>query len=318
MIWMPSSVQANLFYGAILGGLTVGLGGTANAGFGGPGATGTTTSGTATAATSGVAAGGGRSAAPAETGRAPQGNGSVAREAAVQNAAAQPQRAAVANQAAYHRVANQASYRTGEAFSNDRVPSSTENRETTRPANAWTDAAGAGRQPGFYTGHLVGSHHNGYRRSPGSQNYLYRYYGGYYPIYVDVPVVYYAPDFETGYDGGPNVVPDPGNGVAPVIPPSSISVSPQDDSAAQPDGSAATPAPDVAQDGGHAPNPSIGPDSLVEAVQTELTRRGYYQGKVDAMFRADTEAALRHFQQDNYLAPTGHLNEPTLHALNLD
>jgi hypothetical protein len=299
MIWMPFREHPKLFYSAILGGLSIAVSCTAHAGFGGASATGTTTTGTAATAATGVAAGGGaqaaggaRSAAPAETGHAFQGGGGAGvREAAVQNAAT-PQHAAVANQAAYNRVANQAAYRVSEAVANDREASGTGNREAARPVNAWTDAAGSGRQPGFYTGHRIGNRQSGYRRSPAYQPYLYRYYGGYYPVYVDVPVAYYAPDLEVGYDGGPSVVPDPGSGPTPVIPPSSISVSPQDDSAAQPDGSAANPAPDAAQDGSHAPNPSIGPDSLVEAVQAELTRRGYYQGKVDAMFRADTEAAL--------------------------
>ena len=64
--------------------------------------------------------------------------------------------------------------------------------------------------------------------------------------------------------------------------------------------------------------PNNGPDSLVEAVQQELIRRGYFGGKVDAMYGPDTKDALRKFQQDHHLADTGLINEATLHALQLD
>lgn len=64
--------------------------------------------------------------------------------------------------------------------------------------------------------------------------------------------------------------------------------------------------------------PDNGPDSLVEAVQQELIRRGYFGGKVDAMYGPDTKEALRKFQQDHHLADSGLINEATLHALQLD
>jgi hypothetical protein len=61
-----------------------------------------------------------------------------------------------------------------------------------------------------------------------------------------------------------------------------------------------------------------GPDSLVEAVQAELARRGYFTGKVDAMYGPSTREALRRFQTDMGLAATGRVNEATMHALRLD
>ena len=61
-----------------------------------------------------------------------------------------------------------------------------------------------------------------------------------------------------------------------------------------------------------------GPDTLVESVQNELVKRGYYGGKVDSMYNDATRAALKRFQGDQQLAVTGRINEATLHALQLD
>ena len=61
-----------------------------------------------------------------------------------------------------------------------------------------------------------------------------------------------------------------------------------------------------------------GPDTLVESVQNELAKRGYYGGSVDSMYNDATRVALRRFQTDQHLAVTGRINEATLHALQLD
>ncbi len=61
-----------------------------------------------------------------------------------------------------------------------------------------------------------------------------------------------------------------------------------------------------------------GPDSLVEAVQNELARRGYFAGKPDSMYSPATKEAIRRFQVDQGLPATGRINEATLHALRLD
>ena len=61
-----------------------------------------------------------------------------------------------------------------------------------------------------------------------------------------------------------------------------------------------------------------GPDSLVEAVQQELSKRGYFDGKPDAVYSAATKEAIHRFQTDQGLPATGRINEATLHALHLD
>ncbi len=65
-------------------------------------------------------------------------------------------------------------------------------------------------------------------------------------------------------------------------------------------------------------NAAQGPDSLVEAVQNELSHRGYFEGKPDSMYSAATKEAIRRFQTDQGLPATGRVNEATLHALHLD
>lgn len=72
---------------------------------------------------------------------------------------------------------------------------------------------------------------------------------------------------------------------------------------------AATPAP---------PGPLSGPNSLVEAVQVELVRRGYFGGRPDGVFGVDTGEALRRFQENHGLATSGMINEATLFALGLN
>ncbi len=64
--------------------------------------------------------------------------------------------------------------------------------------------------------------------------------------------------------------------------------------------------------------PGNGPDSLVEAVQAELSRRGYFGGKIDAVYNAATHTAIQRFQADQKLPASGRINEATLHALQLD
>ena len=61
-----------------------------------------------------------------------------------------------------------------------------------------------------------------------------------------------------------------------------------------------------------------GPDTLVESVQNELAKRGYYGDSIDSMYNDATRTALRRFQTDQHLAVTGRINEATLHALQLD
>ena len=61
-----------------------------------------------------------------------------------------------------------------------------------------------------------------------------------------------------------------------------------------------------------------GAETMVESVQNELAKRGYYGGSADSMYNEATRTALRRFQTDQHLAVTGRINEATLHALQLD
>ena len=116
-----------------------------------------------------------------------------------------------------------------------------------------------------------------------------------------------APDFVTpannyyGYVSPDQANPNPAQ-AAPTQPlPDAPSVGPEDPSSAE-----------------KTPSTSQGPDSLVEAVQGELAKRGYFDGKPDAMYSDATKVAIRRFQTDQHLPATGRINEATLHALRLD
>lgn len=153
---------------------------------------------------------------------------------------------------------------------------------------------------------------------------------GYYPYFGLYGYPFYGADFgypSAGYYGGDaNLTSD--NGVAN----GDQSVATVESGAAPADPSAA-PAGTEAQNApeGAAPAPradpdakaasgttSNGPDSLIEAVQAELARRGYFTGKVNAVYGPATREALRRFQTDAGLAATGRINEATMHALQLD
>lgn len=67
-----------------------------------------------------------------------------------------------------------------------------------------------------------------------------------------------------------------------------------------------------------APGVDAEPDRLVQDVQSELTRRGYYAGEATGLVTKDFQVALRRFQTDQNLAGSGLLNEATLYALGLN
>lgn len=54
---------------------------------------------------------------------------------------------------------------------------------------------------------------------------------------------------------------------------------------------------------------------LVAEAQTLLTRRGYYIGAVDGIDGARTREALRHFQEDAKLTPTGSIDRSAVDAI---
>jgi len=55
--------------------------------------------------------------------------------------------------------------------------------------------------------------------------------------------------------------------------------------------------------------------STIRAVQRALNDRGYNAGPVDGQWGAETQDAVRRFQQSARLPATGELNQPTLAAL---
>lgn len=116
------------------------------------------------------------------------------------------------------------------------------------------------------------------------------------PDFTNTPNNYYS------YEAPESGAADAGNQPAPAQAlPDAPTVGPQNPSATE----KATGAPQ-------------GPDSLVEAVQGELSRRGYFEGKPDAMYTPATREAIHRFQSDQHLPATGRINEATLHALHLD
>lgn len=187
-----------------------------------------------------------------------------------------------------------------------------------RPANGHFGHGHAGYDGGR------GHHHYYYNSFPYAIYYPYLYGGyGYGGIGYDGAVGDYAgltaannvadlgaPDFSTtanSYYG--NVAPTqntPGADQSTAAPPQALpdapAVGPQSPSTA-------AKSPGTAQQG---------PDSLVEAVQDELGKRGYFAGKPDAIYGDATKEAIRRFQTDQGLPATGRINEATLHALHLD
>ena len=162
---------------------------------------------------------------------------------------------------------------------------------------------------------------------PYAGNYRYRP-NGYYPYFGVYGFPFFGSDFGYGYYGD-------GYGDGNL---SSNNVGNNDQSVATMDSGPAPADQPAAQAGPDAQNPpnaapvqpaspnakaasgvtSNGPDSLIEAVQAELARRGYFTGTVNAMYGPATREALRRFQTDAGLAATGRINEATMHALQLD
>ena len=60
------------------------------------------------------------------------------------------------------------------------------------------------------------------------------------------------------------------------------------------------------------------PPSVVQTVQDRLRQAGVYNGRIDGLWGADSEAALEHYQQAHQLQVTGQLNEATAATLGLN
>ena len=73
----------------------------------------------------------------------------------------------------------------------------------------------------------------------------------------------------------------------------------------------------IANDGSdrNAPPSSGEGPSLPEAVQRQLSKKGYYKGSIDGQFGPKSRSALSQFQADHHLRETGRIDEATLDAL---
>jgi len=63
-------------------------------------------------------------------------------------------------------------------------------------------------------------------------------------------------------------------------------------------------------------SPAVSPD-IIQQVQSRLQQAGTYNGRIDGQWGPATEAAVRRYQQQHNLNPTGQLDGNTLAALNL-
>ena len=69
---------------------------------------------------------------------------------------------------------------------------------------------------------------------------------------------------------------------------------------------------------GHQPaQPRMNRRMVIAQVQQQLISRGYYQGRADGKHRRETALALRTFQFDSGLPPTGYLDMSTLNTLGI-
>ncbi len=219
-------------------------------------------------------------------------------------------------------------------YSQNAVAPANAPRAVSRPTNAWSGnvtrpsngdnlSAGQHLYPGAYGSNLPTYQNGGNGRNTDRYRFPRRYYYD--------PHAYgrgYAPfiGYDVGYYGAYPYYADGGNlDVANGIDNGTANVTAQYADQGQDANQQPAPQPQAAPQnqtgnatGAQPTVPNNGPDSLVEAVQQELIRRGYFGGKVDAMYSPETKEALRKFQQDHHLAESGLINEATLHALQLD
>jgi hypothetical protein len=59
-------------------------------------------------------------------------------------------------------------------------------------------------------------------------------------------------------------------------------------------------------------------DDTAADVQRALKRRGYYHGSIDGVIGPESRNAIRNFQADKRLSPTGRIDRDTLRELDLD
>ena len=59
------------------------------------------------------------------------------------------------------------------------------------------------------------------------------------------------------------------------------------------------------------------PQSIETAVQTVLAKQGYYQGPIDGAAGPSTSRAIRNYQRDHHLTPTGTINPALVASMGL-
>lgn len=62
----------------------------------------------------------------------------------------------------------------------------------------------------------------------------------------------------------------------------------------------------------------LSPEQVMSNVQAELARRGYYYGAIDGTYGQQTREALLRYQEENGLAVTGMVDQPTLESLGFE
>jgi hypothetical protein len=63
--------------------------------------------------------------------------------------------------------------------------------------------------------------------------------------------------------------------------------------------------------------PSVPAQSIEAAVQTVLAKQGYYQGPIDGAIGPAASRAIRNYQRDHRLTPTGTINSALLSSMGL-
>lgn len=62
----------------------------------------------------------------------------------------------------------------------------------------------------------------------------------------------------------------------------------------------------------------LSPEQVMSNVQAELARRGYYYGSIDGTYGPQTREAILRYQEENGLAVTGMVDQPTLESLGFE
>jgi peptidoglycan hydrolase-like protein with peptidoglycan-binding domain len=61
-----------------------------------------------------------------------------------------------------------------------------------------------------------------------------------------------------------------------------------------------------------------GKDDLASELQRALSQEGYYRGPIDGDIGSGSRAAIRAYQSDHGLEPTGRIDAALLHSLHIE